>query len=63
MINGKEKKFVFDTVERNGAAIACLCDNIFWRRLKRHFKWKSATSSTNRYCRLIKNRRWSLITI
>ncbi len=27
---GIEKKFVFDTVERNGAAIAQLCDNIFY---------------------------------
>ena len=27
---GLEKKFVLDTVERNGAAIAHLCDNIFY---------------------------------
>ena len=27
---GIEKKFVFDTVEHNGAAIAQLCDNIFY---------------------------------
>jgi len=30
MTNGKEKKSVFDSVERNGAAIARLCDNIFY---------------------------------
>ena len=27
---GIEKKFVFDSVEHNGAAIAQLCDNIFY---------------------------------
>jgi aminobenzoyl-glutamate utilization protein B len=30
MTNGKEKKFVFDTVDRNGEAMARLCDNIFY---------------------------------
>ena len=30
MTNGKEKKFVFDHVERNREAIALLCDNIFY---------------------------------
>ncbi|MGH7811109.1 MAG: amidohydrolase [Candidatus Binatia bacterium] len=30
MTNGKEKQFVFDTVERNREAIALLCDNIFY---------------------------------
>lgn len=30
MSNRTEKKFVFDTVERNGEAIARLCDNIFY---------------------------------
>ncbi|HWH78141.1 MAG TPA: hypothetical protein VNT76_12245, partial [Candidatus Binatus sp.] len=30
MTNSKEKKFVFDTVDRNGEAIARLCDNIFY---------------------------------
>lgn len=30
MANGKEKKLVFDNVERNREAIALLCDNIFY---------------------------------
>ena len=30
MTNGKEKKFVFDTVDRNSESIALLCDNIFY---------------------------------
>jgi aminobenzoyl-glutamate utilization protein B len=30
MANGKQKQFVFDTVERNREAIALLCDNIFY---------------------------------
>ena len=30
MTNGKEKKFVFDNVDRNREAIALLCDNIFY---------------------------------
>jgi aminobenzoyl-glutamate utilization protein B len=30
MSNTKEKQFVFDTVDRNSAAIALLCDNIFY---------------------------------
>ena len=30
MVDGKEKQFVFETVERNSEAIALLCDNIFY---------------------------------
>jgi hypothetical protein len=36
MVDGKEKQFVFETVERNREAIALLCEEYFLFRRARH---------------------------